>query len=100
VPVVRTFAPFVAGVGKMSYPRFFMFNVVGGFAWVALCMGAGRAFGGIPWVQKNFEAVIIAIIVISVLPMAYEFWKARTAEKRGVDPVLEATTIGERPDQI
>lgn len=95
VPVVRTFAPFVAGVGKMSYGRFFAFNVVGGLLWVALCMAAGRFFGGYAVVQKNFELVIVAIIVISVLPVAIEFWKARTAEKRGVDPILEATTIGE-----
>jgi membrane-associated protein len=99
VPVVRTFAPFVAGVGKMSYARFFTFNVAGGFLWVALCMAAGRAFGGFEFVKKNFELIIIAIVVISVVPMLIEFWHARRAEQRGGDLVVEATTVGEHSDR-
>ena len=95
VPVVRTFAPFVAGVGKMSYPRFFLFNVVGGIAWVVICVGAGYAFGNFEFVKKHFELVIIAIVIISVLPMVWELFQARRAAKRGFDPIVEATTIGE-----
>lgn len=82
VPIVRTFAPFVAGVGKMNFFRFWMFNIIGGIAWVVMCVGAGVLFGGLPWVQKNFELVIIAIVVISVLPMVIEFWRARRESKK------------------
>jgi membrane-associated protein len=78
VPIVRTFAPFVAGIGAMTYPRFILYNVVGGLAWVAICLFAGYWFGNMPWVAKNFELVIIAIIFVSVLPMVYEFWKSRS----------------------
>lgn len=77
VPIVRTFAPFVAGIGRMHYPRFAAFNLVGAILWVGSMMGAGRLFGGIPWVQRHFEAVIVAIIVISVLPAAFEFIRAK-----------------------
>ncbi|MBI5764558.1 MAG: DedA family protein [Planctomycetes bacterium] len=82
VPIVRTFAPFVAGVGTMSYSRFFAYNVIGGIAWVAICLFAGYFFGNLPFVKKNFELVILAIIFISVLPMAIEFYRARAAKKR------------------
>ena len=74
VPIVRTFAPFVAGIGKMEYRRFATFNVVGGVAWVLSCVGAGYFFGGIEWIKQRFELVVIAIVVISVLPMAIEFF--------------------------
>jgi membrane-associated protein len=97
VPIVRTFAPFVAGVGKMNYFRFAVYNVVGAIAWVVICVGAGVLFGNIPFVKKNFELVILAIIFISVLPMVFEFWKAKREAKRGVDPLVNATTIGEKP---
>jgi membrane-associated protein len=73
VPIVRTFAPFVAGVGTMSYAKFFAYNVIGGLAWVGICVAAGYFFGNIPFVKKNFEFVIIAIIVVSVLPMLIEY---------------------------
>jgi membrane-associated protein len=76
VPIVRTFAPFVAGIGKMRYPRFFLYNCVGAVAWVAICLGSGYVFGGLPWVTKHFELVVLAIVFISVLPMAFEFLKA------------------------
>ncbi len=85
VPIVRTFAPFVAGIGKMSYGYFITYNFVGGITWVALFTTAGYFFGNIPFVRHNFEYVIIVIILISVLPMVYEWWKARNeakAEKR------------------
>jgi len=94
VPVVRTFAPFVAGVGKMSYPRFFAYNVIGGILWALICIAAGYFMGSIEFVQKRFELVIIAIIVISVIPMVVEFIRGYRAAKRGGSAVVEATTIG------
>ena len=84
VPIVRTFAPFVAGIGKMTYRKFVVYNVVGGVAWVAICLGAGYAFGQTPWVTDHFEMVLVTIVAISVLPMAVEYLLARrrAAEKR------------------
>ena len=78
VPIVRTFAPFVAGVGKMNYGHFFAFNVVGGIVWITLFTLAGFFFGNIPAVQHNFTLVILVIIVISVLPM---IWHGVMAKK-------------------
>jgi membrane-associated protein len=77
VPIVRTFAPFVAGVGKMNYTHFILYNVVGGVAWVMLFGWAGFFFGNMPAVKHNFTLVIFAIIGISVLPMVFEAIKAR-----------------------
>lgn len=77
VPIVRTFAPFVAGVGRMNYGRFLAYNIGGGIFWVGLLVGAGTLFGNIPWVRDNFGSVILAIIVASVLPMVVEVWKLR-----------------------
>jgi len=81
VPIVRTFAPFVAGIGKMSYGYFITYNFVGGITWVALFTLAGYFFGNIPFVRHNFEYVIIVIILISVLPMVFEWLKARRQAK-------------------
>lgn len=83
VPIIRTFAPFVAGVGKMSYPRFFIYNVTGGFLWVALFVFAGFYFGNIPAVKNNFSLVILVIIIISVLPVIVGFRQHRTDKGRG-----------------
>lgn len=77
VPIVRTFAPFVAGVGKMRYQTFMTYNVTGGLLWVGLFTLAGYFFGNIPVVKENFEVVIFGIVGISVLPMAYEYWKKK-----------------------
>jgi membrane-associated protein len=81
VPIVRTFAPFVAGIGRMNYARFAMFNVVGGVGWVVSLTMAGVWFGNIDWVAKHFEAVVVMIVVISVVPIAVEYLKARRLAK-------------------
>jgi len=77
IPIIRTFAPFVAGVGEMSYGRFLTYNVVGGILWVGIFVFAGYYFGNIPFVRDNFSVVILAIIIISVLPGVFEFTKER-----------------------
>jgi len=77
VPIIRTFAPFVAGVGAMSYPKFIVYNVVGAVLWVGLFVLGGYFFGNIPVVRENFTLVILAIIAISVLPIAVEALRAR-----------------------
>jgi membrane-associated protein len=81
VPIVRTFAPFVAGLGSMSYGRFMSYNAIGGVAWVLLCTLAGYAFGRTEFVQKNFSLVVLMIIVLSLLPAVWEFWRARRARR-------------------
>jgi membrane-associated protein len=82
VPIVRTFAPFVAGMGKMTYAKFATYNIVGAVAWVTSMTYAGYIFGRLPFVEKHFEAIVLAIIFISVLPMAFELWKAKQEAKR------------------
>jgi membrane-associated protein len=77
VPIVRTFVPFVAGCGSMSYPQFAFYNVMGGIAWVGLCVGAGYAFGNMPWVKDNFTFVVLGIVFVSLLPMAWHFFQRR-----------------------
>jgi membrane-associated protein len=86
VPIVRTFAPFVAGLGRMSYWRFMSYNVVGGALWVAICTVAGYLFGNLPFVRDNFSLVVLAIIAVSLLPAVYEIWRGRRARRRG-EPV-------------
>jgi len=81
MPILRTFAPFVAGVGKMGYGKFFVYNLVGGFLWVLSFIFAGYFFGNMPAVKHNFSLVIAAIIVISILPAVIELWKHRYADK-------------------
>jgi membrane-associated protein len=81
VPIIRTFAPFVAGIGKMPLSRFIGFSVAGGMLWVILVSLAGYEFGGIPAVKDHFEVVILAIVVISLLPVAYHAWKSRRGRR-------------------
>ncbi len=82
VPIVRTFAPFVAGVGRMRYPRFLMFDVAGGVLWVWGFGLLGYFFGNTPLVKENFGLAIIAVIVISLLPIGFEAWRARRSAAR------------------
>jgi membrane-associated protein len=77
IPIIRTFAPFVAGVGQMSYTRFLSFNIFGGIGWVALMTTLGYTLGGVPFVRRNFEKVILGIVFVSVVPILLEAWKAR-----------------------
>lgn len=86
VPIVRTFAPFLAGVGSMSYPRFAIFNVTGALLWVSVCMFAGYFFGNIPIVKEHFEMVILGIIFVSVLPALFEAWRSR---REKIAPVVK-----------
>ena len=79
IPIIRTFAPFVAGIGKMTYFRFISYNVIGGIVWIALFVFGGYYFGNLPMVKKNFTLVILAIIFISVLPGVIEFLRHRRA---------------------
>ena len=82
VPIVRTFVPFVAGVGRMHYGRFIAYNVLGGFIWIYFFLYAGYWFGGLPFIQRNFKLVILAIIIVSVLPIVWETWQAWKEAKR------------------
>jgi membrane-associated protein len=82
VPIVRTFAPFVAGLGSMSYGRFMSYNMIGGSAWVLLCTFAGYWFGNLPFVQKNFSLVVLMIIFVSLLPAVFEIAQARKRSRQ------------------
>ena len=81
VPIVRTFAPFVAGIGKMSYSKFIAYNVSGGILWVSSIISAGYFFGNIPVIKNNFTIVVLTIIFISVLPGIIEFLKFKLSKK-------------------
>lgn len=81
LPLFRTFAPFVAGVGAMSYARFSFFNLIGATAWVGSLTLAGYFFGNLPWVQKNLSVVILAIIGISLIPVAIGWWQHRKEQR-------------------
>lgn len=81
VPIVRTFAPFVAGMGHMSYRHFASYNVIGGIVWVVLFTYAGFLFGGMEFVQENLKMLIVAIIVVSVLPAVVEVWRNKRKTK-------------------
>jgi membrane-associated protein len=93
VPIVRTFAPFVAGLGSMSYGRFMSYNVIGGVAWVVICTLAGFLFGNIPFVQENFSLVVLMIIFLSVLPAVWEIWRARSLARARARGLGKATDL-------
>lgn len=97
VPIVRTLAPFVAGLGSMTYGKFMSYNVIGAVAWVVICTVAGYLFGNLPFVQENFSLVVLAIIFLSILPAVWELWKARTVRKRMGDkpPTIESLDLSE-----
>ncbi len=78
-PIIRTFVPFAAGMGGMNYPRFLSYNVAGGVAWVGLFLYAGYFFGNLPQVRANFTALILGIVVLSLVPIVIEWWRARQA---------------------
>ena len=82
VPIIRTFAPFVAGIGAMTYARFIAYNIIGGVGWILILVLAGYFFGNVPIVKSNFSLVILAIIIISVLPGVIEFVRQRYANSK------------------
>jgi membrane-associated protein len=90
IPIIRTFAPFVAGMGQMNYKKFWAYNVIGGTAWVLIFLWAGVWFGELPVVKRNFQLVILAIIVISVLPAVIEVYLTR---KRAAAEVRESVSV-------
>jgi membrane-associated protein len=103
VPIVRTFAPFVAGMGAMTYSRFVLYNVVGGVLWVGICVYAGFFLGNIPWIRTNFEKVILLIIFVSILPGIIEVlrhWRRPKSEPSAVPrpPAPEPARIDLPPD--
>ncbi|HVR94499.1 MAG TPA: DedA family protein [Casimicrobiaceae bacterium] len=85
VPVVRTFAPFLAGVGQMRYRKFLAYNVIGGTAWVGLLLYTGYLFGNIPWVKNNLAWIVLGIIVVSLLPIAFQWIKERRERKQRLE---------------
>ncbi|CAG0994719.1 Protein DedA [Burkholderiales bacterium] len=81
VPIVRTFAPFLAGVAQMSYSRFLAYNIVGGITWICSMLYAGYLFGNIPWVKANLSLIVIGIVVVSFLPLALRIWREHRAKR-------------------
>jgi membrane-associated protein len=81
VPIVRTFAPFLAGVAGMSYRRFISYNVVGGVAWISSLVYAGYLFGNIPWVKEHLEKIVLGIVAVSLLPVVITYLKERRAQQ-------------------
>jgi len=81
VPIVRTFVPFLAGVAQMPYRTFFIYNVIGGIAWISSLMYAGYLFGNIPVVKDNLSIIVILIVVISVLPVVWKLWQERRSNQ-------------------
>jgi membrane-associated protein len=90
VPIIRTFAPFLAGVAGMSYRRFLSFNVIGAVAWITSLVYAGYLFGNIPWVKDNLTWIVIGIVVVSLIPAVTTFMQERRAQKRRPNPISDA----------
>ena len=86
VPIVRTFAPFLAGVAGMPYRRFLSYNIVGGCLWIASLVYAGYLFGNIPWVKENLSLIVVAIVVVSLIPAITTFVKERRGRESGSEP--------------
>ena len=86
-PIFRTFAPFVAGVGEMTYGKFTRFNLIGVVSWTVLCIGSGYLFGNLPWVSTHFEAVVMGIIFVSLLPTFFQVAKALFGSAKGKKPL-------------
>jgi membrane-associated protein len=84
-PIVRTFVPFVAGAAEMSYPAFAAYNITGALIWVGVCVGAGYWFGNVPMVKENFSLVTIGIVIVSVLPIAFEVFRRRPQGRTSTD---------------
>jgi membrane-associated protein len=82
VPIVRTFVPFVAGCGSMEYPKFALFNVLGGVLWVGMCLGSGFAFGNMKAVKENFELVVVGVVIISLLPLLWGYLLSRMEKRK------------------
>lgn len=91
MPIVRTYAPFVAGLSRMSYTHFGLYNIAGGVVWILSFLLAGHFFGNIPQVKTNFHYVIGAIIIVSVLPAVIEIWRARRESAVVIEDVIEET---------
>jgi membrane-associated protein len=83
-PIIRTFVPFVAGAGSMSYPAFAFYNVTGAILWVGVCVGAGYMFGQVPVVKDNFSIVALGIVALSLIPIAIEWWRHRDAARGAI----------------
>ncbi|MCC6136897.1 MAG: DedA family protein [Candidatus Contendobacter sp.] len=95
VPIIRTFAPFVAGAGSMTYRHFLFYNVIGAIAWTASFLYGGYFFGNLPFVKQNFTLVILAIIILSILPGVFEYWRHRRTARLNVaaQPTPDKLTI-------
>jgi membrane-associated protein len=87
VPIVRTFVPFVAGMGTMTYAKFATYNVTGALAWVGICVGAGYAFGNVPVVRNHFSIVALGIVAVSLLPFAVDYLRKRHPAERPSTPL-------------
>jgi membrane-associated protein len=97
VPIVRTFAPFVAGIGRMHYARFLTFSVIGAILWVSICLAAGYKLAKVEFISKHFDMVVVAIVLISVLPMVIEFIRHRGTAKQNA-PKVPSTAAPTEPN--